>query len=158
MDKQTPRFDIYRAWPEGRTAMLALSKVVHGSGIDLSLANLVEMRASQLNSCAFCLDMHSKDARALGETEQRIYALSAWRETPFFSDKERAALALTEAVTLVAETHIPDDVMDEARHHFGDEELAKLIFVIVTINSWNRIAIAAHLPVGNYQPRAAAHA
>lgn len=148
-----PRLDLFAPWPEGYRAMAAFDRVVAESGLDKRLLELVKMRCSQLNECAYCIDMHSKDARAMGETEQRLYALSAWRETPFFEERERAALALAEAVTLVSETHVPDDVVDDAKKHFSEDEVAKLVFAIVVINSWNRIAITARMPVGDYQTR-----
>jgi AhpD family alkylhydroperoxidase len=110
------------------------------------------MRASQINGCAYCLDMHSKDARAAGETEQRLYTLDAWRETPFFTDRERAALAWTEALTLVSQTHVPDAVFEEVRPHFSDEELANLSLAVVAINGWNRLMIAFRAVPGTYQP------
>jgi AhpD family alkylhydroperoxidase len=108
------------------------------------------MRASQLNGCAFCLDMHSKDARAKGETEQRLYGLTAWRETPYYSERERAALEWTEAVTLVAETHVPDEVYDRVREQFSEDELAHLSLAIVSINGWNRLNVAARTVPGGY--------
>lgn len=151
---QGPRLDIYKVWPDGYQAMAALEHAVAQSGLDRGLLELVKMRCSQLNGCAFCIDMHSKDARANGESEQRLYALSAWRETPFFTDAERAALALAESLTLVAQAHPSDDMVDEARRHFDEAEMAKLVFAITVINGWNRLAIAARLPVGGYQPRA----
>jgi AhpD family alkylhydroperoxidase len=150
---ETARIDIYRPWPDGYKAMLAMEAAVRESGLDLTIFELVKTRASQVNQCAYCIDMHTKDARANGETEQRLYALSAWRETPFFTERERAALGLAEAMTLVAETHVPDDVVAEAQKHFDDVELAQLIFAITTINAWNRLAITARTPVGGYQPR-----
>ena len=113
------------------------------------------MRASQVNGCAYCLDMHSKDARAAGETEQRLYLLDAWREAPFYSPRERAALAWTEALTLVADSHVPDDVYDEARRHFNEEELVNLSLAVVAINGWNRLAIAFRSVVGTYQAKTA---
>src|SRR5947199_5940285 len=122
----TKRLDYPRLSPEGYRAMLALNKFAEGSGLEHSLLELVKIRASQINGCAYCLDMHTIDARAAGETEQRIYVLDAWREAPFYSDRERAALAWTEAVTLVSETHVPDGVYDEARRYFSEEELVKL--------------------------------
>jgi AhpD family alkylhydroperoxidase len=112
----------------------------------------VKMRASQINGCAFCLDMHSKDARAAGETEQRLYALDAWRETPFFTDRERAALAWTEAVTRVSETHVPDEIYETVRQHFTEKELVDLTLAIVAINGWNRLAISFRSVPGSYQP------
>jgi AhpD family alkylhydroperoxidase len=124
--------------------------------LEHSLLKLVEIRASQINGCAYCLDMHTKDARAAGETEQRIYALSAWRETPFFTDRERAALEWTEAVTLVAETRVPDDVYEQVRQQFSEEELVELTFAVIVINSWNRLQVSFRPHVGDYQPKAAA--
>ena len=148
------RIDIYKAWPEGYQHVLALSIAVHESGLEHSLCELVKTRASQINGCAYCIDMHTKDARAAGETEQRLYALSAWRETPFFTDRERAALAMTEALTLVASSHAALDVaIEEATHHFDGAELAKLTYLIVEINAWNRVASAAAGKGGGYQPR-----
>jgi AhpD family alkylhydroperoxidase len=125
---------------------------VDHSGLDHRLLELVKMRASQINGCAFCLDMHSKDARAMGETEQRLYALNAWREAPFYTDQERAALEWTEAITLIAETHAPDEVYDRVKQHFTPEELANLTLAITTINSWNRLAIAFRAVPGAYTP------
>ena len=122
--------------------------------LEHSLLKLVEIRASQINGCAYCLDMHTKDARAAGETEQRIYALSAWCETPFFTDRERAALEWTEAVTLVAETRVPDDVYEEVRQQFSEEELVELTFAVIVINSWNRLQVSFRPHVGDYQPKA----
>jgi AhpD family alkylhydroperoxidase len=147
------RLDLWQAWPEGYQAMLHLERTVADSGLDRRLLELVKMRCSQINGCAYCIDMHSKDARALGETEQRLYALNAWRETPFFTDRERAALALAEAVTLVAQTHVPDEVVDEAKRHFSPEELARLVFAITVINGWNRLAITGRPEVGGYVSR-----
>ena len=122
--------------------------------LEHSLLRLVEIRASQINGCAYCLDMHTKDARAAGETEQRIYTLDAWRETPFFTDRERAALEWTEAVTLVAETRVPDDVYQQVRQQFSEEELIELTFAVIVINSWNRLNVSFRPLVGDYQPRA----
>ena len=123
-------------------------------GLESSLLELVKTRASQINGCAYCLDMHTKDARAHGETEQRLYALPAWAETPFFTDRERAALAWTEAVTLVSETHVPDDVYELARQHFNEKELVDLTLAVVAINGWNRLSIAFRSVPGTYQPAA----
>jgi AhpD family alkylhydroperoxidase len=114
------------------------------------------MRASQINGCAYCLDMHSKDARANGETEQRLYGLDAWRETPYYSERERAALEWTEALTLVADTHVPDDVYERVRKHFSEDELAHLSLAIVAINGWNRLNVAARTVPGDYVPRSLA--
>jgi AhpD family alkylhydroperoxidase len=143
----------FRFWPEGYRAVQNLSATVKSSGIDPVLLELIKLRASQLNGCAFCIDMHSKDARAAGESEQRLYGLSAWRETPFFSDRERAALALTEAVTLVADRHIEPSVIEEAAALFSPEALTQVLYAIVEINAWNRLAITTGSPEpGSYQP------
>jgi AhpD family alkylhydroperoxidase len=138
---------------EGYKVMLQLAEYIHKSGLEESLLHLVEMRASQINGCAFCLDMHTKDARAAGETEQRLYLLPAWREAPFYSERERAALEWTEALTLVAENHVPDEVYERVRPHFTDEELVNLSLAITTINTWNRLNVAFRTPAGGYQPR-----
>jgi AhpD family alkylhydroperoxidase len=143
----------FRTWADGYQALGRLSALVKGSGLEHALLELVKLRASQLNGCAYCIDLHSKDARAAGETEQRLYALSAWRETPFFTDRERAALALTEAVTLVADTHVPQAAVDEAAAHFPPEQLTRLVYAIIEINAWNRLAITVGAPEpGSYQP------
>jgi AhpD family alkylhydroperoxidase len=136
------RINSYQTAPGVMKAMMALQNEVAQSGLDPSLVGLVEIRASQINGCAFCLHMHTRDARARGETEQRIYLLDAWRESPLYSERERAALAWTEAVTLVSQTHVPDEVYDRAKAVFSDEELAKLTLLVVTINAWNRFSIA----------------
>lgn len=144
---------LFRSWVDGYHALHALSEVVASSGLEPALLELVKLRASQINGCAYCIDMHAKDARRAGETEQRLYALAAWRETPFFSDRERAALAVTEAVTLVAETHVPRAVLDEARESFSAEELTRLVYAVIEINAWNRLAITVGAPEpGSYQP------
>ena len=141
-----------RVAPGAHRAMLQLEEYVQQSGLEHSLIRLVQTRASQINGCAFCLDMHTKDARAAGESEQRLYLLSAWREAPFYSERERAALEWTEAVTLVALDGVPDEVYERVRPHFSDEELVNLTLAIATINSWNRLNVAFRTPVGNYQP------
>ena len=147
----TARVDVYRSWPEGYQAMQQLEQTVRASGLEHSLLELVKTRASQLNQCAFCIDMHTKDARAAGETEQRLYALSAWRETPFFTERERAALAMTEALTLIATSHHAlDEAVEVAKQHFDAADMAKLTYCIVAINSWNRLAITAAGKVGGY--------
>jgi AhpD family alkylhydroperoxidase len=131
----------------------AATKELEKVDFDVRLRELVRIRASQLNGCAFCIDMHTKDARVAGETEQRIYALSAWRETPFFTSQERAALALTESVTLMPQTHVPDADFAQAAGQFSADELAALISLIVTINAWNAIGVSARAWVpGSYQP------
>lgn len=147
------RLDAYKHAPGARTAMWGLERLVRDSGLETPLLELVRMRASQINGCAYCLDMHSKDARAAGETEQRLYALNAWRETPFFTDRERAAIEWTEAVTEVADSHVPDDIYERAREHFTEVELVNLTMAIVAINGWNRIAIAFRMVPGAYQPK-----
>ena len=126
------------------------------SGLEPSLRELVKTRASQLNGCAYCIDMHTKDARAAGETEQRLYALDAWRETPFYTDRERAALEWTEAITLIAEDHAPDGVFMRVRQFFSEEEMVNLTLAIASINSWNRLMIAFRAVPGTYQPKPAA--
>ena len=146
---ETERMKIGREAPALSRALVALEREIRIDGV---LRELVKLRASILNGCAYCIDMHTKDARKAGESEQRLYAVAAWREAPFFSERERAALALTDAVTLVAETHVPADVYEQAARHFGAEELAHLIWQIATINAWNRVAVAARETVGDYQP------
>ena len=130
-------------------AMLGLEKQVSKGGLDSRLLDLARMRASQINGCAYCLDMHSKDARAAGETEQRLYGLDAWREAPYYSARDRAALEWTEALTLVTQGHVPDDVYERVRQEFSEDELAHLSLAIVAINGWNRLNVArAPYPVG----------
>jgi len=137
-----PRLNPYQAAPEAMKAIGALEAYVRGCGLEHALIDLVKTRASQINGCAFCIHMHTREARARGETEERLYLLDAWRESPLYSERERAALAWTEAVTLVAQTHVPDAVHDEARAQFSEEELVKLTLLVATINAWNRIAIS----------------
>src|SRR5437763_7399195 len=146
------RFDCTAAAPGTYKAMYGLEQYLHGCGLEESLLHLVRLRASQVNGCAYCLDMHWKDLRAAGEQEQRLYSLDAWRECPYYTERERAALAWTEAVTLVAGGHVPDSVYEEVRPHFDDKELANLTFAVATINAWNRLAIAARVEPGTYQP------
>src|SRR5690242_5072355 len=148
-----PRIDARKYAPEALKAMLALETYLANSGLDHRLIHLLKMRASQINGCAYCIDMHSKDARAAGETEQRLYELNAWRETPFYSERERAALAWTESLTLVSETHVPDEVFEEVKKHFSEAEIVALTLAVVAINGWNRIAIALRAVPGIYQPR-----
>ena len=151
------RLNYKLASPDAFKAMLHTEQQVHKSGLEESLLELVKTRASQINGCAWCLDMHTKDARARGETEQRLYLLSAWREAPFYSERERAALAWTEVVTLVADTRVPDDVYDEARRHFSEKELTDLTTAVVVTNGWNRLNVAFRTKVGDYvSPHAAA--
>ncbi len=146
------RIDPRKAAPEVYRAMLALESAVQATGLESNLLNLVKLRVSQINGCAFCIDMHSKDLRAEGESEERLYLLDAWREAPFYSDRERAALAWAEAVTLIAKEHVPDEVYETARQQFADDELAKLTLAVVSINGWNRFGIAFRAVAGKYQP------
>jgi AhpD family alkylhydroperoxidase len=149
------RVDITRYLSSGMTkALFALSHET-AAQLDPALFELVKIRASQINGCAYCIDMHTKDARRAGESEQRIYALSAWRETPFFTDRERAALEWTEAVTRVGDTHVPDEIYQRVAAEFDESELVALTFGVIVINSWNRLAISFRAPVGTYQPQAA---
>ena len=141
------RLNAAKAAPAGYKLMLDMEKYLHQCGLEESLIELVKMRASQINGCAFCLDMHSRDARKNGETEQRLYVLSAWRETTLFSDRERAALEWTETLTLVSQTHAPDQAYEIAHAHFSDAELANLTLLIGTINTWNRLAIGFRMPI-----------
>ncbi len=147
-----PRIDFDKVSPDTTKAMYALERTVRNSGLEHSLLELVKMRASQINGCAYCLDMHSKDARAAGETEQRLYTLSAWRETPFFTERERAALEWTECLTLIAENHVKDELFERMRQHFSEAEIVNLTFAVGTINIWNRLAISIRAVPGSYQP------
>jgi AhpD family alkylhydroperoxidase len=151
-----PRIDFQRVSSRALQAMLGLQAYVNGSGLEHSLLELVKMRASQINGCAHCLDMHSKDARAAGESEQRLYLLDAWREAPLYSARERAALEWTEAVTRVREGHVPDEVYRAVREHFTEEELVNLTLAVVAINGWNRLSIAFRAEAGSYQAKRAA--
>jgi AhpD family alkylhydroperoxidase len=149
-----PRIEFHKVSPAAANAMLALQNYVNGCGLPHSLLELVKLRTSQINGCAYCIDMHTKDARAAGETEQRIYALNAWRETPFFSERERAALDWAEAVTRVGDTHVPDAIYERVSREFDEADLVKLTMAVVVINSWNRLSIAFRAPAGTYQPAA----
>jgi AhpD family alkylhydroperoxidase len=153
-----PRLDYAKAAPEVRKIMLDFYASVDKLGLDEKLLQLLYLRASQINGCAFCIDMHAKELRALGETEQRVYMLDAWRESPFYSDRERAALAWTEAVTNLDDREVPDAVFEEASKAFSEAELAKLTLAIVEINCWNRLNIAFRTVAGGYKPRARAAA
>lgn len=134
------RIDFYKVAPDVVKAMIGLESIINKSGLERSLLDLVKLRASQINGCAYCVDIHCADARKNGESERRLYAVAVWRETPFFTDKERAALAWTEAVTLLSETHAPDDLYQEVRKYFNEKETVDLTFAIITINGWNRLA------------------
>jgi AhpD family alkylhydroperoxidase len=150
--KMEERIHYTKVSPGAYHAMLGLEHYLHECGLEESLLHLIKLRTSQINGCAYCLDMHWKDLRAIGESEQRLYSLDAWAETPFYSDRERAALAWAEAVTRVADTHVPDEVYELARKHFSEKELADLTLAIATINAWNRLSIAARTTPGTYQP------
>jgi AhpD family alkylhydroperoxidase len=142
-----------KAAPGAMTAMNGMQRYVDDCGLEHSLLELVKLRASQINGCAYCVDMHSKDARALGETEQRLYCLSVWRECSFYSERERAALEWTEALTLISETHVPDEIYDAVRPHFSEKEMTDLTLAVVLINGWNRFAIGFRNEPGTYQPK-----
>lgn len=129
-----------------------LERYLRESGLEERLLDLIKLRASQINGCAYCLDMHWKELRAMGEDEHRLYSLDAWRESPYYSDRERAALEWTEAVTRVSETHVPDEVYEEARKHFSEKELSDLTVAVAVINAWNRLLIAGRAVPGTYQP------
>ncbi len=147
-----PRIHFEKYAPEALRAMYSLERHLSASSLGEGLLHLVRMRASQINGCAYCLDMHSKDARAHGETEQRLYELDAWRETPFYSARERAALEWTEALTLVAQTHVPHEVYEAVRKEFSEAELVDLTYAVMAINAWNRLAISFRAVPGTYQP------
>jgi AhpD family alkylhydroperoxidase len=147
-----PRIDYRKYAQEPLQQLLAIEKYIAERGLEPKLIHLIKMRASQINGCAYCLDMHSIDARAAGESEQRLYTLDAWRETPFFSERERAALAWTEAVTLISQTHAPDDVYAEMQKHFSEKEIVDLTLVAAMINLWNRVAITTRAVPGHYKP------
>ncbi len=147
-----PRIAYTKYSPNALHAMYALEKHLKSSTIEEKLLHLIKLRASQINGCAYCIDMHALDARALGDTEQRLYALNAWRETPFFTPRERAALEWTESLTLVSQTHVPDDVYEAARKEFTENELVDLTYAVATINAWNRLAISMRAVPGQYRP------
>jgi AhpD family alkylhydroperoxidase len=146
-----PRINYSAASPELLQAMMGLETYLHECGLERELLELVKLRASQINGCAYCIDMHTKDARARGETEQRLYLLDAWREAPFYSERERAAIEWAEAVTLVTQGHVPDEVYERVRAHFTEKELADLTLAVVAINGWNRLSISFRVPAGSYK-------
>ncbi len=148
-----PRLKPKEVAPDGFRAFLYLDRYVNTSGLEPSLMNLIRLRASQINGCAYCIDAHTKDARAQGETEQRLYALSAWHETPFYSDRERAALAWTEALTLISANNIPDDLYELVSQQFTEKELVDLTLAVIAINGWNRMADSFRPVPGTYQPQ-----
>ena len=147
-----PRINLATVRPGALKAMLGLSAYLRRSGFDAKLVDLINLRVSQINGCAYCIDMHWKDLRAAGETEQRLYGLDAWRESPYYTERERAALAWAEAVTRVTDGQVPDEVFEQAHQHFKDEELADLTLGVVAINGWNRLNIACRNTPGKYQP------
>jgi AhpD family alkylhydroperoxidase len=146
------RIDYRRIAPEAVSTVLEMQQYVDHCCLERPLLELAKLRASQINGCAYCVDMHSKDLRALGETEQRLYAVVVWREAPFFNNRERAALEWTEAVTLVSETGVPDDVYEKARSQFSEKELVDLTMAVIAINGWNRLAVSFRAIAGSYQP------
>jgi len=148
-----PRLDYSKTAPNAIKGLLELEKYVANSGLERPLYELVKIRASQINGCAFCLDMHTKDARKAGETEQRIYALNAWRETPFYTNRERAALDWTEALTLISENEIPDSLYQATQGYFTENEMITLTMAIIAINGWNRLAISFRTVPGSYEPK-----
>lgn len=150
-----PRIDYSKVSPQAFQAMYGLERYIRQCGLEPTLLELMKVRASVLNGCAYCMDMHTKDARAHGETEQRLYAVSVWREAPFFTERERAALAWTDSVTMVSRDQVPDDAYNEVRRCFSEEEIVNLTMAVVTINSWNRLAIAFRVVAGTYEPAAA---
>ncbi len=147
------RLNYSKIAPESMKGLLEIEKYVAKSGLDMTIFELVKTRASQINGCAYCIDMHTKDARSQGETEQRLYGLSAWKEAPYYSEKERAALAWTEALTLISENEVDDSLYEKVKKHFDDKMMIALTMAIVAINGWNRLAIAFRNEVGNYQPK-----
>jgi AhpD family alkylhydroperoxidase len=147
-----PRIDYRKFAPEPLKALLAVESYLAHCSIEHNLLHVLKLRASQLNGCAFCIDMHWKDARAAGETEQRLYGLEAWRESPYYTDRERAALAWTESLTQVSSTHVPDEVFAEVQKYFSEKEIIDLVYAISIINAWNRIAISLRAVPGHYQP------
>ena len=149
-----PRIDYTKVGSGALRAMYGLEKYLAESSIEAPLRELVKLRASQINGCAYCIDMHWKDARAAGESEQRLYGLAAWRETPYYSERERAALAWAEELTLVAEHHVSDELYEQTRRQFGEQELIDLTLAVATINAWNRIAISFRSEAGSYRPPA----
>jgi len=146
------RIEYLEIAPGAMKAMYGLEKYLATCGLEPALIDLIKLRASQINGCAYCIDMHTKDARARSESEQRLYELVAWRETPFYTERERAALAWTEAVTLLADEHVPDEVYEQARQQFTEQELVNLTLALVAINGWNRFAISFRTVPGTYQP------
>jgi AhpD family alkylhydroperoxidase len=152
-----PRMEYWKVAPEMFKAMSALEKELSKGAIEPALRHIVKLRASQINGCAYCIDMHWKDARAAGESEQRLYGLDAWRESPYYTDRERAALEWTEALTRITDGHAPDQVYDAVRSHFSEKELVELTWAIAAINAWNRVAISMRSVAGSYRVQGAKH-
>ncbi len=146
------RLGYSKAAPEGIEILHKLESYIKKAGLEADLVELVKLRASQINGCAYCIDMHTKDARSQGESEQRLYGVSAWREAPFYNERERAALAWTESVTKISEEHVPDEIYDRVKKHFSERELVNLTLAVIAINAWNRLAISFRTPAGSYQP------
>ena len=149
-----PRMEYWNTAPGAYKAMMAVEAYLRDSGLEKTLLHMVKLRASQINGCAYCIDMHWKDARAGGETEQRLYGLDAWREAGYYTDRERAALEWTEALTNITDGHVPGALYDAVRGHFSDKELADLTWAVAGINAWNRVAIAFRSEPGTYKPAA----
>ena len=147
-----PRLDYHKLSPGGYRAMLGLETYLNHSSVEKKLLDLIRLRVSQMNGCAYCLDMHWKDLQVEGETEQRMYSLDAWREAPYYTERERAALAWAEAVTNVTDGHVPEELFEDGRQHFSEQELADLTLAVVAINGWNRLSIAFRTVPGTYQP------
>ena len=150
MEKQ--RINYSKSAPDAIKGLMEIETYVKESGLDLTIFELVKYRASQMNGCAYCMDMHTKDARAAGESEQRLYVLSAWREVNFYTDREKAALAWTEALTLISQNDVSNALYEDLKHHFDEKDIIALTMAIISINGWNRLAIAFKTPAGNYQP------
>src|SRR5262249_8702097 len=146
-----PRMEATK-YPEALKAMFGLERIAHETGLERKLLHLINTRVSQINGCAYCIDMHTKDARAEGETEQRLYGVTAWQETPFYTPRERAGLEWAETLTLIASQHVPDEVYTRTREHFTEAELVGLTLAVIAINGWNRLAISFRAEVGSYQP------
>ena len=147
-----PRINVYEKGRNAFKALYSFGAYLQNSPLEKQLLHLIEFRVSQINGCAYCLDMHSKDLRAEGETEQRIYGLDAWREAPYYFERERAAFVWAEAVTNLTEGHVPDKIFEETRKQFSEEEIIDLTFAVITINCYNRVNVAFRTPAGSYQP------
>jgi AhpD family alkylhydroperoxidase len=151
-----PRIEYTKFAPEVTRSLYSIERYLHDSGLDIKLLHMIKLRVSQINGCAFCIDMHWKDARAAGESEQRLYGLDAWRESPYYTERERAAFEWAESVTLVSQTHAPDEVFERLRAQFSEKEIVDLTYAVAMINLWNRIAIPFRVVPGLYQPKKSA--